>query len=511
MWYTINKRRTWNTIFDELFICLLVHKIIFIAVYTEKFAKEFAVKTLRKRRKMVIVWIFVGILGIACLFCFVMAGIGIAGKIKSRPSAETREKDREIKALDKKNDKLFARWKELSDSIIANVKEQGRIAEKRSEISKLASKESKRIAQKQNEWTAAQGQTLGENTDPDFAAVIRLSAKRNTTDDSAAFLDAVNRCRQKALPCMQEYFVMEEQIEEWRAVTDADAGQRSWKNAECGRLHSEYAALEQKRQLLKNEEKKLNKEQQEIEKQRKTIEGKQTEAEKQRDVVAFKDKHPKKSEELLQKSVGEQRMLMQGLLSQAENNLQNILPQQRESLKESLGEDEIAAWGQNNTNYYHIVRDKDKIVLCRSSFFVLRMRLDMVEKVKKALKSDDDDAFRAAFVQYWDRLEALAKGSPQENTLTVLPLDALLYYEITEKPDPLYSRPPQQQSMLGTALTEAVWGTAAATNRAMQANAPVKTVREATLYFSYECGAEPLRINEKDVDKLKRMFPEKNK
>lgn len=168
MWYTINGRRTWNTIFDELFICLLVHKIIFIAVYTEKFAKEFAVKTLRKRRKkMVIVWIFVGILGIACLFCFVMAGIGIAGKIKSRPSAETREKDREIKALDKKNHKLFARWKELSDSFIANVKEQGRIWEKKGEISKLASKEFKRIAKKQNEWTAAQGQTLGENTDPD--------------------------------------------------------------------------------------------------------------------------------------------------------------------------------------------------------------------------------------------------------------------------------------------------------------------------------------------------------
>lgn len=459
---------------------------------------------------MVIVWIFVGILGIACLFCFVMAGIGIAGKIKSRPSAETREKDREIKALDKKNHKLFARWKELSDSFIANVKEQGRIWEKKGEISKLASKEFKRIAKKQNEWTAAQGQTLGENTDPDFAAVIRLYAERNTTDGSDVFLDAVNRCRQKSLPCMQEYFVMEEQIEEWRAVTDADAGQRSWKNAECERLHGEYAALEQKYLLLKNEEKKLNKEKQEIEKQRKIIEKKQTEAKKQRDVSAFKDNHPKESAELLQKSVGEQRMFMQGLLSQAENNLQNILPQQRESLKESLGEDEIAAWGTNNKKYYNITRDKDKIVLCRSSFFALRMRLDMVEKVKKALKSDYDDAL-AAFVKYWDILEALAKESPQENTLTVLPLDALLYYEITEKPDPLYSRPPQQQSMLGTAFTEAVWGTAAATNRAMQANAPVKTVREAILYFSYECGAEPLRVNEKDVDKLKRMFPEKNK
>ena len=457
---------------------------------------------------MFIVWIFVGILGIGCLFCFFMAGLSIADKIKNRSSAETRTKRREVKSLSKRDDKLFAREQKLWDSIHAKNEEYLRMLKRQNAISGLVSEESGRIAKKQDEWITAQGQALGGNADPDLAAVIRLYAERGTDDGSAAFGDAVNRCRQKSLPCMREYFAMEEQIEEWRAVHDADAGQRSWKNAECERLHGEYAALAQKLRLLDDELQKLKQEQKALEEEQSSLKGKRNEAKKQLDVSVFKEKNPERSAELLQKSAGEQRMLMRELLAQAENNLQNITPQQREFLG-SCG-DGIGAWGQQG-KHYAIARDNDKIVLFRGSFFVLRTRLDRVTKVKQALASDDDDAFREAFVQHWYMLEALAKESPEDNALTVLPLDELLYYEITEKPDPRYSRPPQQQGMLGTAITEAVWGTAAATNRALQANAPVKTIREATLYFSYESGVEPLRVDEKDIALLRRMFPEKKK
>lgn len=75
-------------------------------------------------------------------------------------------------------------------------------------------------------------------------------------------------------------------------------------------------------------------------------------------------------------------------------------------------------------------------------------------------------------------------------------------------------------SKLGTAIDEAIWGTAAATASAMQKNQQSSSTvshsqteirKTATIFFNYETNLKPLKVSDSNVDNLIAMMPEKQK
>lgn len=100
--------------------------------------------------------------------------------------------------------------------------------------------------------------------------------------------------------------------------------------------------------------------------------------------------------------------------------------------------------------------------------------------------------------------------------IRVLSLDDIMFVQMTEVQIPSY--PTSKPSNFDIAMTEMVWGTAAATASAIRKNqaSSVKTERRATIYFKYGLGIGPLHTVgssalSDDAEKLIAMLPEKVK
>ena len=99
----------------------------------------------------------------------------------------------------------------------------------------------------------------------------------------------------------------------------------------------------------------------------------------------------------------------------------------------------------------------------------------------------------------------------------IVSIDDVQYYQIDTISSDIVigGNSGSKPSKLGTAINEALWGTAAATASAMHKmnqNAPRvahSEFKSAKIYFSYETGMEPLYTDQ--IDKLKALMPEKQK
>ena len=101
----------------------------------------------------------------------------------------------------------------------------------------------------------------------------------------------------------------------------------------------------------------------------------------------------------------------------------------------------------------------------------------------------------------------------------VRPVDDILYWMIKTE-ESTYTSPTSSKSpsRIGIALDEAIWGTAAATAKAMEMQQKQQdvtkiscTTRKAIIYFKYESQIKPFTtISESDIESLKEIFPEKD-
>ncbi len=101
----------------------------------------------------------------------------------------------------------------------------------------------------------------------------------------------------------------------------------------------------------------------------------------------------------------------------------------------------------------------------------------------------------------------------------IRPVDDILYWMIKTE-ESTYTSPTSSKSpsRIGIALDEAIWGTAAATAKAMEMQQKQQdvtriscTTRKAIIYFKYESQINPFTtISESDIESLKEIFPEKD-
>ena len=107
----------------------------------------------------------------------------------------------------------------------------------------------------------------------------------------------------------------------------------------------------------------------------------------------------------------------------------------------------------------------------------------------------------------------------------LLSMDDVAYFSISEQTTTTQTQTSsvngsQTPGMLGTAMNEALFGTAYATAKAVQkVNSATRTEttvrtdtkRTAPLYFHHACGRQPLQFSGDDVNALEAMMPEKRK
>ena len=100
----------------------------------------------------------------------------------------------------------------------------------------------------------------------------------------------------------------------------------------------------------------------------------------------------------------------------------------------------------------------------------------------------------------------------------IRPVSDILYYVISEK-ESTYTSPTSSKSpsRIGIAFDEAIWGTAAATAKAVEMQQKQQNVssfsitsRKAIIYFKNELKMKPIEIPGVSVDDLKEIFPEKD-
>lgn len=100
----------------------------------------------------------------------------------------------------------------------------------------------------------------------------------------------------------------------------------------------------------------------------------------------------------------------------------------------------------------------------------------------------------------------------------IISIDDIIYFQVSEKTiTKTYTSSARKSSKLGTAINEAIWGTAAATASAMQKNQQdtttfTNTQLKAMIYFKFELGVEPFEVSlSSEVNKLVAMMPEKQR
>lgn len=100
----------------------------------------------------------------------------------------------------------------------------------------------------------------------------------------------------------------------------------------------------------------------------------------------------------------------------------------------------------------------------------------------------------------------------------VISIDDVMYFQIESKTTTnTYTHSAGSSSKLGTAINEAIWGTAAATASAMQKNQQSTTTysntqKKAKIYFNFETNIAPLEVSlNSEVDKLIAIMPEKQR
>ena len=100
--------------------------------------------------------------------------------------------------------------------------------------------------------------------------------------------------------------------------------------------------------------------------------------------------------------------------------------------------------------------------------------------------------------------------------IQVVDINDILYWHVAGEIEEKTVATGVGPSAVGLAVTEAVWGTAAAVNKAIQGNAQnSRTIttdnRYIEILFTYESGMQPFTVEYKDEIKIKRMLPEKMK
>lgn len=404
---------------------------------------------------MIFLWIFLGLIG----FCFLMLILAvITGKKKKKQVAEQPLKP------------LKTEFKTEEEA------EEGKSAV-RDRVFSAAGKVNERISA----WLAQQ--SLDETADPDFAEVVRLREARGQ-----AFADAVERCRQKNCPAMAEYFALETLRNEWLLVIsdELDPPGKEWSLPEMAELRRSYNAA---KDFFVTEEMRC----------------------------------------VLGKTLPEKRADVQAFIARIRERLAGISPEAAELARQHMKIDGVAARGIG-VGLIWILREGDRLLLSTEiAGWQIKEILTALDALQNACEQESEHELNNAICKNWYKCEKsekkLQSRLPTGGVVRakVLSVADVLYFEVgvvqrTSVPS-LFPSGPKKPSMLGTAMNEALFGSAAATAKAMyemqkSANAssvPEKVEMEATIYFSYESGQEPLSVFESQIKDLQQMLPEKKR
>lgn len=149
---------------------------------------------------------------------------------------------------------------------------------------------------------------------------------------------------------------------------------------------------------------------------------------------------------------------------------------------------------------------------------VYKERIEKSEKWKKYLSGSIVVSGKTKHYHLGRQGNTVAIWSTDDYEGREVSIDDIMYFQISvETKTSTYTNSTGKPSKLGTAINEAIFGTAAATASAMQKNQQntttyTNTQRKAMVYFKYELGIEPLEVSlNREVDKLIAMMPEKQK
>lgn len=407
------------------------------------------------------------------------------------PSADSHTQAMEaIDDLSEERDRL---WEERSAA-----------SERELQIMRLVNEEMGALNEKKGEWLAAQKED--EAADPDFAEMIRL---RDV--GGQAWADAKRRCREKQLAATREYFALEDKVHEWASVTSdqPDPPDRVWSEAKMERLRKEFLEAG-------------NKKKQAAEAANKVSERIDTAFKEQRGIVLTE-----KAKAALEKSLTGKRTDVQLLVAMTKRKLKDITP---EAVKYVRAQKEpsglFLVLYDKNRKSYTIERTGNEILLYNGIYVrTIKDVFDAMDALTAAC-GQEEAALDEAIRENWSLCENFEQKRPEYDKgaafAKVISVDDVLYYEIKEKFSPTsgYTPAPKKPGLIGTMVTEAFFGTAAATARATynmqkaQSGMPAATPPEleATLYFANSAQQEPLTVTGTEfVEKLNQMLPEKRR
>lgn len=404
---------------------------------------------------MIFLWIFLGLVGL-CILMLVI-GVIVGPKKKKKQAAESKPLKTEFKT--------------------EKEAEEGKSAV-RDRVFSAAGKVNERISA----WLAQQ--SLDETADPDFAEVVRLREARGQ-----AFADAVERCRQKNCPAMAEYFALETLRNEWLLVIsdELDPPGKEWSLPEMAELRRSYNAA---KDFFVTEEMRC----------------------------------------VLGKTLPEKRADVQAFIARIRERLAGISPEAAELARQHMKIDGVAVHRKGIPGLVWILREGNRLLLSTEiTGWQIKEILTALDALQNACEQESEQALDNAICKNWyeceKREKELQSRLPAGGAVRakVLSVEDVLYFEVgvaqTISVPSLFPSGPKKPSMLGTAMNEALFGSAAATAKAMyemqkSANASSvseKVEKEATIYFSYESGQEPLSVFESGIKDLQRMLPEKKR
>lgn len=175
-----------------------------------------------------------------------------------------------------------------------------------------------------------------------------------------------------------------------------------------------------------------------------------------------------------------------------------------------------------------LLRNGDELVLIQKPhiwakryFSNLKEAREAVSAFEEALASKEEGAVDAAIASYWTGFSIL-KATKEIHLLSV---DDVAYFSISEETTTTQTQTSsvdhtKMPGKLGTAMNEALFGTAYATAKAVQkvnaatslkqkTTTSTRTEKEATVYFRPECGLPSLTFT--PSRDLEEMMPEKRK
>lgn len=175
-----------------------------------------------------------------------------------------------------------------------------------------------------------------------------------------------------------------------------------------------------------------------------------------------------------------------------------------------------------------LLRNGDELVLIQKPhiwakryFSNLKEAREAVSAFEEALASKEEGAVDAAIASYWTGFSIL-KATKE---IHLLSMDDVAYFSISEQTTTTQTQTSsvdhtKMPGKLGTAMNEALFGTAYATAKAVQkvnaatslkqkTTTSTRTEKEATVYFRPECGLRSLTFSPSRY--IEEMMPEKRK